>query len=95
MVLTESVKAASGGKTPIARAVAVGMTAVKLNIVSSTDQYADIEVGTTANLKSGSTGAAKIVWKESGTGLKWAIVRLGRRAASIRDCKGRDVNLLS
>jgi hypothetical protein len=33
--------------------------------------------GVTATLKSGPSGAAQILWKESGTGVKWAVVRVG------------------
>jgi hypothetical protein len=40
---------------------------------------ADIVDGVTANLKVSAGGSAEVLWIESGTGTKWAIVRLGVR----------------
>jgi hypothetical protein len=61
----------------IGRACILGACPVKVNVVSASDPFADAEAGVTSRLKSGSSGAARILWKESGTGEKWAVVRLG------------------
>ncbi len=45
-------------------------------------RFADIADGSTANLKASDRGAATIVWKAPGTGVQWAIVRLGGFAES-------------
>ena len=37
--------------------------------------FADVADGVCTSLKSGGTGGATILWKEAGTGLKWALVR--------------------
>jgi hypothetical protein len=49
--------------------------------VSDVDHgYADIDDGDTFHLVSASSGAAKVLWKESGTGDKWALVTIGDEA---------------
>ena len=60
----------------IGRAVVSGVTAVQVDVQHEGDTTAGVADGTFASLKSGLPGAA-ILWKESGTGTKWAIVRLG------------------
>jgi hypothetical protein len=60
----------------IAQIVVDGLTVAKVNVSDSTHTYAEIEVGVTSSLKSGKTGSAIILWKESGTGVKWALVRI-------------------
>ena len=62
----------------IGRAVASGVTIAKVDVVHSTDPTADVEDGTTTHLSSGNLGAAFILWKEAGLGVKWAVVRLTR-----------------
>lgn len=57
----------------IAFAMVSGVTCVKINIVHSAHDRADLT--TLANLVSGFAGSAEILWKESGTGVKWAIIR--------------------
>jgi hypothetical protein len=74
-VLVEPIQAGQ-----IGRACILGACPVKVNIVSTSDAFADVEAGVTDRLKSGSSGAARILWKESGTGEKWAVVRLGNPA---------------
>lgn len=62
----------------VGRAMAAGVTVAKLNVVDADDAAADAEAGVTATLKThATTGAATILWKESGTGTKWAVVRFG------------------
>ncbi len=69
VVLSGPVKA--GG---IGRGYASGTFPAKLNVTDAGHQWAEIDGGT-ARLKSGATGSAAILWKEAGTGEKWAIVR--------------------
>lgn len=54
-----------------------GATAVLVNVVDEGDTYADIEDDTAhvcIRLKSDLRGAARILWKQEGTGEKWAYV---------------------
>lgn len=63
----------------IGRGIVAGITPVKVNVIREDDRFADIEPGTTASLRSVPYGSARILWKETGTGVKWAVVRLGDR----------------
>jgi hypothetical protein len=67
----------------IGRACILGACPVKVNVVSASDTFADVEAGVTGRLQSGSSGAARILWKESGTGEKWTVVRLGNPAGGV------------
>ena len=40
-------------------------------------QFAEAEQGVTNYLRMVESGSAQVLWREAGTGLKWAIVRLG------------------
>jgi hypothetical protein len=61
----------------IASAFIAGVCVAKVEITSEDDAYADVK-DSVAELKTGASGLAQILWKESGTGTgKWAIVRLG------------------
>jgi hypothetical protein len=61
----------------IGTAFITGVCVAKVEITSANDVYADVKASA-AELKTGSSGLAQILWKESGTGTgKWAIVRLG------------------
>jgi hypothetical protein len=61
-----------------------GVCPVKVNIVNANHHHADITDNSAANLKSnGGGGAAQILCKESGTGVKWAVVRLGRWSPAV------------
>ena len=53
-----------------------GVCPAVVNVTDASHEYADIIDGATI-LTSCRSGAAKILWRESGTGLKWAIVRIG------------------
>jgi len=75
-ILLEPIKAGA-----IGLACAAGVAPVQVNVVSATDTYADVNDGTATSLRSGSSGAARILWKDSGTGIKWAIVRIGPAAS--------------
>jgi len=55
-------------------ALVAGITPVKINVSSESHEYAEASA---AGLKSSDSGAVRILWKESGTGEKWAIANLG------------------
>ncbi|MCC7408334.1 MAG: hypothetical protein IT442_09690 [Phycisphaeraceae bacterium] len=85
--LLEPVKA---GK--IAAACIAGVCPARINVQNQSHLYADVASGSAANLQSGVLGAAFIVWKESGTGVKWSIVNL-RGPASDRGTATNPLNL--
>jgi len=66
----------------VAPAVAAGLAVVKVNITDTRHGYADVKPGDAGQLASRAVGAARILWAESGTGTKWALVRLGRPAGT-------------
>jgi hypothetical protein len=72
VILLEPLKADSLGM-----AMALGLCPVKITVENEDHACADVNDGEAATLKSGPTGAAQILWKEDGTGEKWAVVRLG------------------
>jgi hypothetical protein len=53
-----------------------GICQVKIDFLSDTDTTAGIIDGVSSHLRGGQ-GSIPIVWKEPGTGIKWALVRLG------------------
>ena len=54
-----------------------GVCPVQIDMVSGSHKFADVADGDSTVLRSGFSGAAQIVWVESGTGIKWAIVQIG------------------
>jgi len=70
--------AASG----IGRAAVAGVVAVRLEVVDAGHEFAGPNNGSTTGLKSGSDGPTEILWKESGTGTKWGLVRFGGPASA-------------
>lgn len=54
-----------------------GIVIVQVDILDADHRYADVKDADAAKLQSRSMGAARIMWKESGTGTKWAIVNIG------------------
>lgn len=58
-------------------AVAAGTSPVQIDVAAEADAFADVKDNDAAKLQSSGSGAAAILWKESGTGLKWAVVRIG------------------
>ena len=58
------------------QAVLTGLTWCKVNVASEADTHATTIDGDNEKLQGGSSGV-QIVWKESGTGEKWALVLLG------------------
>lgn len=65
----------------IGRGLVIGVSPVQVNVVNANDTHADVADGEMAHLESGTSGPAMILWKESGTGVKWALVKLGVHAA--------------
>jgi hypothetical protein len=61
----------------IGRCVLNGLTQVKVNMIESGQRWADVLDGDATQLESGNVGTAQILYAESGTGTKWAVVRLG------------------
>lgn len=64
----------------IGRAYAAGVCPVKIDVPDEEQEwrYAEIADGVTANLKVGMQGSATILWRAGGTGVQWAVVRLGQ-----------------
>ena len=68
-----------------------GRCPVMIDVGNSTHGFANVNDGQTGSLKSGPFGAAQILWKESSTGLKWAIVQIGLPAGN-RDFAAKITN---
>ena len=60
----------------IGMAMALGICPVKLTVDNEDHTYADVKDGEASTLQSGFSGSAQILWKEEGTGEKWAVVRI-------------------
>jgi len=61
----------------VGRGLLVGVAPVRINVLDEDHDYADVADQDAARLESCVAGAAQILWKESGTGEKWGVVRLG------------------
>ena len=57
-------------------AVVIGLTQVKIAVSDAAHEYAVVTDAETGKLASANHGPARIVWKETGTGDKWAVVEL-------------------
>jgi len=62
----------------VAMAFVAGVCPVQVNVTDATHNFAEVTPASTSSLTSGVTGSATILWKETGTGVKWAIVRFGQ-----------------
>jgi len=60
----------------LGRAFAAGVCPVKIDVTDTDHAYADVKAGDAAQLASGATGAACILYRQDGTGTKWAVVRI-------------------
>jgi len=67
----------------IGMGVVAGVTVVQVDVQDEDDTFAEIADGVVDNLKSGQAGSALILYKETGTGVKWAVVRLGNPATGL------------
>jgi hypothetical protein len=72
----------------IGQAVAAGVSPAQVDVQDEDDRFADVKDGDAASLKTASSGAAAILWKESGTGVKWAVVRIGAGGGGGGDSTG-------
>lgn len=61
----------------IAQAAIAGVSVCKVYVDDEDHDRAEMADGVTGYLQSGSTGSATILWKEEGTGEKWAVIRIG------------------
>jgi len=64
----------------IGRAYAAGVCPVKVDVPDEDHEYpfAEIADGVADSLKATHYGSAAILWREGGTGVQWAVVRLGK-----------------
>lgn len=62
-------------------AVIQGVTVAILTVVSAAHRFADVGLtgGFVDSFTSHTSGQAEILWKEAGTGVKWAVLRIGKR----------------
>lgn len=76
LVAVEPIKAGEFGLAAID-----GVVQVKLDVTAESDGFATPKPGSTTEMKTGSSGAATILWKQPGTGAgKWGLVRIGAGA---------------
>jgi len=61
----------------IGKAVVSGVVQVQIDVTDADHTYAEIKDDDRTMLASGASGSARILWKATGTGTQWAIVRLG------------------
>ncbi len=61
----------------IGQAYVSGTCQVQINITDESHAFADVKDDDATQLQSAASGPCSILWKESGTGTKWAIVRFG------------------
>ena len=71
VVLQEPIAAGELG-----RAMVIGVTPVNLDVVDEAHRYAEVDTGATGSLITKASGSARILWKESGTGSRRAVVML-------------------
>jgi len=60
----------------VGMACASGVCAVHVDVQHEDHRFADIRDAEASSLQSRESGAATILWKETGTGLKWAVVHV-------------------
>ena len=65
---------AAGG---VGRAYINGHCQVQINVTDANHTFCDVKNSDSTMLQSAESGPAVIIWKESGTGTKWAIIRFG------------------
>lgn len=72
VITTEPIAAGKFGHAYIC-----GISVVLIDVIAETHYCADIIGGNTDNLQSCKLGAAIILYKQAGTGLKWAVIKFG------------------
>lgn len=79
----------------IGRAIIAGVTTVKLNVIDAAHTHAG-PTTSTSELDTANAGPAEILWKESGTGSKWAKVLLsGGNSVGIDGAEVIDLDYVS
>ena len=78
-ILLEPIAAGKLGK-----AVVSGVTVARIDVANTYHGFAEIIGGDCGKLRSGPCGGAQILWKETGTGLLWGIVRVGTPTLTCR-----------
>lgn len=73
---------ASGGSQKLVRAVVLGMTPVDVVVSDAGHEYAVPQASVTLTMASATSGPARIIHRETGTGLKKAWVLLDRQIAT-------------
>jgi hypothetical protein len=71
----------AAGGLGMACAAGVCIARVEFPMGSDDAKFADIADNETGHLKSGDRGAAQILWREPGDGVRWAILRFGAAGA--------------
>lgn len=61
----------------IGSAFLFGACPVQINFIGADDEFADVTIGDSTKLTSGSSGGAQVLWSPSLTGVQWALVRVG------------------
>lgn len=59
------------------RAIISGICQIQINVTDANHCFADITNNDVTKLTSAASGPATILWKEVGTGTKWAVIRFG------------------
>jgi len=72
VVTIEPIAAGEFGK-----AVVAGLAVCQVVVTDTDHRFATLIDASTAGLTSAAVGSAQILWAETGTGIKWALVRLG------------------
>jgi hypothetical protein len=73
-ILTEPIPAGRIGQAWVS-----GVCPAQVFVTDGAHQYCEAAAGATTALKSDCFGSARILWREAGTGLRWALIRLGNR----------------
>jgi len=83
VIAQEPIRAGQIGSAWIA-----GVCPVQIDIVSGSHEFADVAHDDMTALRSSYFGTARIIWAESGTGIKWGIAHLGSPPTfgSVRGC---------
>ena len=69
----------------IGQAIAAGVSVARVNVTDADHKFADVSDNDAGQLTSTDSGAAAILWKESGTGVKWAVVRIGAGGGALSE----------
>ena len=61
----------------IGRAWVSGVCPARVSVEETHHQYAEADAGNSSRLVSADQGSARILWRESGSGQRWALIRIG------------------